>query len=157
MAITTFVGQNLGAGKKDRARQGARFGILTSVILAEIIGVLIYTFAPLLIRMFDDNPEVIKIGSTQARTVALFFCLLSFSHCVAGVCRGAGKAIIPMIVMLGVWCVFRISYITVAMQIEHRIKLLFMAYPITWSISSIIFAIYYLKSNWIEGFSKNST
>ena len=85
----------------------------------------------------------------------LFFCLLSFSHCIAAVCRGAGKAFIPMLVMLGVWCILRITYITVAMQIKHVIKLLFIAYPLTWSISSVIFAIYYLKSNWIEGFSKN--
>ena len=105
--------------------------------------------------MVDDNPEVIRIGVTQARTVALFFCLLSFSHCIAAVCRGAGKAFIPMLVMLGVWCVLRITYITVAMHIKHVIKLLFIAYPLTWFISSVIFAIYYLKSNWIEGFSKN--
>ena len=155
MALTTFISQNLGAGKKDRAKEGARFGILTSVILAELIGVLTYIFAPQLIGMFDDNPEVIRIGVTQARTVALFFCLLSFSHCIAAVCRGVGKAFVPMLVMLGVWCILRITYITVAMQIKHVIKLLFIAYPLTWSISSVIFAIYYLKSNWIEGFSKS--
>ena len=152
MALTTFISQNLGAGKSDRAKQGARFGIVTSVILAEIIGVFTYIFAPNLIKMFDDNQLVVSIGTTQARTVSLFFFLLAFSHCVAGVCRGAGKAFIPMLVMLGIWCVLRITYITIAMKINHKIGLLFWAYPLTWCISSIIFAIYYKRSKWIEGF-----
>jgi len=54
--------------------------------------------------------------------------------------------------MLAVWCVLRIAYITVAMKISHNIVLLFWAYPITWSISSLIYLIYYLKSDWIHGF-----
>lgn len=152
MALTTFISQNLGAGKTDRAKEGARFGIATSVILAEIIGVFTFIFAPHLIRMFDDNKLVVSIGTTQARTVALFFFLLAFSHCIAGVCRGAGKAFVPMLVMFGIWCFLRITYITIAMKINHKIGLLFWAYPLTWSISSIIFAIYYKKSKWTEGF-----
>lgn len=155
MALTTFISQNLGAGKKDRAKEGAKFGIATSVFLAEIIGVFVFILAPSLIRMFDDNKIVVKIGTTQARTVALFFFLLAFSHCIAGVCRGAGKAFVPMLVMLGVWCVLRITYITIAMKVNHRIDLLFWAYPLTWCISSIIFAIYYKKSKWIEGFGNS--
>ena len=78
--------------------------------------------------------------------------MASFSHCIAGICRGAGKAFVPMTIMLAVWCVFRIAYITIAMRISHNIVLLFWAYPITWTISSVIYLIYYLKSDWIHGF-----
>ena len=99
-----------------------------------------------------ENPASIEIGVTQARTESLFFCLLSFSHCIAGICRGAGKAFVPMAIMLAVWCVLRIAYITIAMKISHNIVLLFWAYPITWSVSSLIYLIYYLKSDWIHGF-----
>jgi Na+-driven multidrug efflux pump len=153
MALSTYVGQNLGAGKKDRVKKGANFGVLTSIMLAELIGIFIYVFAPQLIGIFSTGPKVLAIGVKQARTAALFYCLLSFSHCIAGICRGAGKAFVPMFVMLGIWCVLRITYITVAMKIKHEIGLLFMAYPITWFISSIIFIIYYKKANWMEGFS----
>ncbi len=152
MALTTFVGQNLGARKYDRVKQAARFGIISSVALAEIIGVIIFFGAPLFIGAFNDAPEVVRIGTMQCHVQAFFFCLLAFSHCVAGICRGAGKAFVPMIIMLSVWCVLRIAYITVAMKIDHNIVLLFAAYPITWFISSVIYLIYYKKSNWIYGF-----
>ena len=57
-----------------------------------------------------------------------------------------------MIIMLAIWCVLRIIYITVAMSIRHEIILLFAAYPLTWFLSSVIYFIYYKKSNWIHGF-----
>ena len=152
MALTTFVGQNLGARQYDRVKQASRFGIFVSVALAELIGVIIFFGAPLFIGAFNDAPEVVRIGTMQCHVQAFFFCLLAFSHCVAGICRGAGKAFVPMIIMLSVWCVLRIAYITVAMKIDHNIVLLFAAYPITWFISSVIYLIYYKKSNWIYGF-----
>lgn len=152
MALTTFISQNLGAGKHERARQGARFGILSCVIMAELIGLALFLFAPAFVGLFSDDPAVIAIGVQQARTEALFFCLLAFSHCVAGICRGAGRSVVPMVIMFSVWCVLRVIYITVAMSVSHDIQLLFIAYPLTWSISSIIYFIYYKKSNWIHGF-----
>ena len=154
LALTTFIGQNLGAHEYDRAKQGARFGILTSVTLAEVIGVLTYFGAPLLISFFNSDPEVVRIGTQQCHIEALFYCFLAFSHCIAGVCRGAGKATVPMIVMLSVWCIFRILYITAAMEICHDIRLLFCAYPLTWGISSAIFLAYYLKSDWVHAFDR---
>jgi putative MATE family efflux protein len=158
MALTSFIGQNLGAKEYDRAREGARFGILASVILAETIGVISFFFGGRLIATFisDEDPvavaQIIGIGSVQFRVESLFFCLLAFSHSVAGVCRGAGKAIVPMAIMLAVWCVLRIIYITAAMAISHVIILLFAAYPLTWFISSVIYFIYYKKSDWVRGF-----
>lgn len=156
MALSTFISQNLGAGQHDRARKGARFGILSGVIMAEAIGVMIWLLAPTLIGAFDDNPEVIRLGTMQARTVTLFYCLLAFSHCVAAVCRGAGKAFVPMLVMLSVWCVFRIFYIIMVMKYTHDIHYIYWAYPLTWAISSIIYFIYYTASDWVHGFDKKN-
>ncbi len=158
MALTSYIGQNLGAKQYDRAKMGARFGILTSMLMAEVIGVITFFFGGFFISTFiqDADPdavaEIIAIGSRQFRVEALFFFLLAFSHAVAGICRGAGKAIVPMVIMLSVWCVLRIIYITVAMHIRHEIVLLFAAYPLTWFISSVIYFIYYKKSNWLHGF-----
>ncbi len=158
MALTSYIGQNLGAKQYDRAKQGARFGILISVAMAEIIGIILFFFGGFFISTFinDADPEavteIIAIGAKQCRVESLFFFLLAFSHAVAGICRGAGKAIVPMIIMLAIWCVLRIIYITVAMSIRHEIILLFVAYPLTWFLSSVIYFIYYKKSNWIHGF-----
>lgn len=152
MAITTFVGQNLGAGEKARARTGARFGILVSVALAEVVGVTFYLAAPQLIGFFDSTPEVIQFGVTQAHICSLFYGLLAMAHAVAAVCRGAGKAFVPMSIMLSVWCVFRIAYILLVMHFVHTISAVFWAYPITWGISDVIFLLYYRFSRWQDGF-----
>ena len=154
MATTTFISQNLGAKQYDRVRKGARFGILTAVISAELIGILSYIFAPELIALFDSSPEVIALGTQQARTVTLFYCLLALSHSIAAVCRGAGKAFVPMFVMLSIWCVVRIIYIAVVMNVFGELQYIYWAYPITWAISSIIYLIYYNFSDWIHGFDK---
>ncbi|MBQ4150617.1 MAG: MATE family efflux transporter [Clostridia bacterium] len=154
MALTTFIGQNLGAREYERAKKGARFGILAAVVLAEIIGVLYYIFCPELMALFDDTPRVIEIGVMHARTTALFYFLLAFSHSVAAVCRGAGKAFVPMTVMLSVWCVIRLIYVMSVMHFFGEIKYIFMAYPITWIISSVIYLLYYCLSDWVHGFER---
>ena len=156
MALTTYVSQNLGAGEYDRAKKGARFGIITSLLLAELIGVLMYLFAPQLTAIFTETPEVIALGVEQARTISLFYCLLAFSHAVASVCRGAGKAFVPMTIMLVFWCVVRITYITTVMHFVHDIQYIYWAYPITWSLSSVVYLIYYHFSDWVHGFEKKA-
>lgn len=154
MAMTTFVGQNLGAGEHERAKRGSRFGITTAVLLAELIGLIIWLFAPTFIGLFSDDPAVIEFGTNQARIEALFYCLLAFSHAVAAVCRGAGKAFVPMSIMLAVWCVLRIVYIELMMHFTNEIQYIYWAYPITWGISSLIFLCYYLFSDWVHGFDR---
>ena len=130
------------------------FGILCSIISAQIIGILSWFFAPQLIGFFNSSPEVIDFGTRHMRTISLFYFLLAFSHCIAGIMRGAGKATVPMFTMLGCWCVLRVSYITVAIQYVNRLETVSLAYPITWTFSSIIFLIYFLKADWIHNFDK---
>lgn len=150
MAMTTFVGQNLGAGQKDRTRRGARFGILTTVLLAELIGVVVFLLAPQLVAAFDSNPEVIRFGVEKARTAALFYCLLAYSHSVASVLRGAGKAVVPMLIMMTFWCVVRVTFLSISIPMTHSIQMVYLVYPLTWSLSSISFFFYYKKVNWMD-------
>lgn len=155
MAIATFVSQNLGAKEYDRAKKGARFGIITSMVMAEAFGVMFYFSSPYLIQIFNDDPDVIRIGVMQSQTTALFFFLLAFSHAIASVARGSGKAFVPMLVMLTFWCLVRVSYIYIALSISNDIHLIFWAYPITWSLSSIVYLIYYFRSDWVHNFDRN--
>ena len=156
MAITTFIGQNLGAKQYDRAKQGARFGICTAILLAEVVGLIYYILAPQLIGAFDNTVEVVALGTQQARTAALFYFLLAFSHSIAAVCRGAGRAFVPMLVMLSIWCVLRILYIQFVMNTFGEIRYIYWAYPLTWAISSVIYLLYYLCSDWVHGFEKKT-
>ena len=153
-ALSTFTGQNLGAKKHDRVKKGVVFGILCSVIMAEIIGILSYVFAPQLIGFFAESPESIDFGARHMQTICLFYCLLAFSHCIAGIMRGAGKATVPMFTMLLCWCVIRVSYITIAVKFIPELTTVSWAYPITWTLSSIVFLIYFLKADWIHNFDR---
>lgn len=161
MAIATFISQNLGANEFDRAKRGARFGILTSITIAESFGILLFFMCPVFVKIFINNTEgaeiteqIINLAVTQSKTEALFFAFLALSHCMAAVFRGSGKAIIPMIIMLAVWCVFRSIYVTIMMAIPatHDIRFIYLAYPITWTISTIIYTIIYFKSDWVHNF-----
>ena len=156
MALTTFTSQNLGAKQYDRAKQGARFGILSVIVMAELIGAILMVGTPTLARLFNSDPEVVRFAVAQSRVENLFFFLMGFSHAVAAICRGAGRATVPMTVMLSVWCVFRIIFITLGMRFAHDIRILFCAYPVTWAISSAIFLIYFLKSDWLHAYERNA-
>ena len=155
LALTTFISQNLGAKEYQRAKKGAVFGVVCSITLAELIGLVIYGLAPVLISAFSSTPEVISYGTAQARVVTLFYFLLAFSHCMAGILRGAGKSTVPMLVMLACWCIIRVTYITVTVRLIPNIRVIFWAYPLTWTLSSIVFLIYFLKSDWIHAFEKS--
>ena len=125
MALATFVSQNIGARRYDRVRSGIRFGLLCSPLLAEAIGLGI--FVP------------------DARTVSLFYFLLAFSHCCAGILRGTGRPIIPMAIMLATWCALRIAYITAVTHFIPDIRVIYWAYPLTWFLGGLLFAVCLLR------------
>lgn len=152
MSLPTFVSQNLGARQYDRAKKGAVFGILSGVVLAELIGVVFLFAAPPALRFFVDEPEAIQFGAIQARVVAPFFFLLAFSHCAAGVLRGCGKSFVPMVTMLAFWCCVRVTYVTLATQVFPVFSTISWAYPLTWFLSSVVFLLFLLKSDWLHAF-----
>ncbi len=153
MALTTFVGQNLGAQQYDRTKKGARFGIICCVVMAEAIGAIMVIFAkPLMSAFAGKNPAAVEVGVRQAQIESMFFCFLAFSHCIAAILRGAGKPTVPMLVMLASWCALRVTYITVMVPVVKESWIVFSAYPLTWSVSSLIFLIYYKKSDWLHTF-----
>ena len=155
-ALSTFVGQNLGAQQYGRVKKGVRFAVICSVSMAELIGVASYLLAPQLISIFNDSPEVVAYGAAHMRTICLFYCLLALSHCIAGILRGAGKATVPMFIMLGCWCLLRVTYISIAMQHVNELHTVSMAYPITWFASSVLFIIYFYAADWMHAFDRQT-
>ena len=142
MAMSTFISQNIGAGKKDRVRQGMRFGIVSCVLICEAIGLIAFLFTPTLVSAFNRDPDVIAYGVLRGRICALFYCLLGFSHVCSAVFRGLGKPIVPMVVMLVCWCAVRVLVLFTIGQVYHNILLVCWIYPITWSLSTITDLIY---------------
>lgn len=148
MALPTFVSQNLGAKKYDRAKKGTVFGVAFGMVFAEILGVVLYLWTPQFIRIFVDSPEAVRYGTIHGRTVAFFFFFLAFSHCASGALRGCGKAIVPMITMLASWCGLRIVYVTIALKFFPVFRTISTAYPLTWAVSSLVFLVFLLRMDW---------
>ena len=156
IALTTFVGQNLGAGNYERARRGAAFGIAACLVASELLGLLLYLTAPQLIGLFTTEEEAIAYGVDKAHICSLFFFLCAASHGIASVLRGAGKAIVPMISMLSFWCVVRVSYLKIAVPIFHSINVVNWAYPLTWFFSAVFLTVYILRADWVHSFEKET-
>ena len=144
MALSTFVAQNLGANKKDRMREGIRFGLITAVVVVFSVSVLNYLFSPTLVGLFNSEPEVIAYGTLRSRICSFFFCLCGFSHVASAVMRGLGKPVVPTLVMLFCWCAVRVITLMTIGQVYHEILLVIWIYPITWALSSI-FYVFFLR------------
>ena len=154
LALTTFIGQNLGAGQHERAKKGARFGIWCAVSVAELIGVLTFFFMPVLMKAFTSEPEAIAFGIQKARNVSLFFCFLAATHSIAGVLRGAGKSFFPMMCYLMIWGVGRVLYLSFVIPVYNSIFMVNMVYPLTWFITTVLLLVYYFKADWVHGFDR---
>lgn len=145
LAMTTYISQNMGAREHDRVKKGMRFAFATSLILIEAIGVLTFAFAPHIIGFFNRDPQVIYYGMQRARVCSLFFFLVGFSHIASALMRGIGKPMVPAVVMLTCWCAVRIAVLFTIGIAFHDVRLAFWIYPITWTLSSIVFFTYIRK------------
>ena len=148
MALPTFVSQNLGAGKVDRAKKGSFIGILMGCVFAQLMGFVIYYISPYLIGAFVSAPEAIAYGVGHSKIAAFFLFLLAFTHCAAGALRGCGKAMIPMVTLLVCWCGIRIVYVTTALKFFPVFNTISWAYPITWGLSAVILFVSLLRLDW---------
>ena len=148
MTLPTFVSQNLGAGNISRAKKGAVFGCLTGMAAAELTGIVMFVFIPQLLTLFIDTPEAIAYGTLHARIDTLFYCMLALAHCSAGVLRGCGKPTVPMVIMLGCWCVLRSVYVTLILKVIHQFRMICWAYPLTWTVSCVFFVFYLSRLDW---------
>ena len=145
IAVTTFVSQNIGAGAYVRAKKGAWFSLITSVVLIESIGLSMFAAAPQIISLFSRSPSVIGFGTGRMRICGPFYCLVGFSHVASALMRGAGRPNVPLVVMLGCWCAVRVAVLTLIGGMIHDIRLVFWIYPVTWALSSIVY-IWFLKT-----------
>ena len=153
-AITTFVGQNLGAGLYDRVKRGAVFGVAVGMALGEAIGAAIFLFSPQLIGLFTAGEEAIAFGIGKAHVCGLFFFLCAASHCLSAVLRGAGRANVPMIIILICWCVIRVTILQIVTPITKTIDIVNWVYPITWTLSATLLTVYFFCVDWMHGGSR---
>ena len=149
MAITTFVGQNIGARKYKRVKKGifAAWVMSSLIILAGSVGM--YFGAPLLISVFTNDPQVIGNGSSMLRIFSRAYIVMPVIQVLNGALRGAGLSKVPMFFMLGSFVVLRQIYLLVAVPMTHSLMVVMAGWPITWVICAAGMFLYYVKADWL--------
>ena len=99
-AMTTYAGQNIGAGKMDRVRRGTKDGTLMAVIVSTSITILILTFGKYIMRIFTDTSELVNLSMYMMRILALGYIAMAVTQSLSGVMRGAGDTMTPMWISL---------------------------------------------------------
>ena len=145
IAMTTFVGQNYGAGKFDRVKKGVNVCMGIASATTVLLSIVLYFGGTLVYRLFIDDAVVIANGMEILHFLAPTFITYVCIEIYSGALRGTGDSLIPMILTcLGV-CVFRIAWLFVAVPIWPQLKTILLSYPLTWVTTSVLFIIYYLR------------
>ena len=145
LATTTFVGQNLGKGSAERAKQGIKTALLVACCTTMLLMIPVIVFAPPLAAFFNAKEEVIDYASLFLRWLTPFYVLCCFNQIHVAALRGAGNSRAPMIITLCSFVGFRQLYLFAMSQICNEILPISMAYPAGWLVCSAITAIYYHK------------
>ena len=147
MAVTTFTGQNYGAGKIDRVKKGMWVTLAMGFAYTILTGILLLTFADPLMRMFTKDAEVIVFGKLAMHYFCPFYFLLSILHGLAGTVRGTGKSVPPMVILLTSLCLFRIIWIQFILPLFGAIDGVFVLYPVSWAFGTVLMILYTWKGN----------
>lgn len=143
IAVTTFVGQNYGAGKQDRVRKGVRVCLGMSFGSTIVLSVVLYNVGIYFYRMFTTDAAVIQIGVEMLQfLVPVYFTYVAI-EILSGALRGMGDCWIPMILCLLGICAIRVIWILVAVPLRRDIFTIMFSYPLTWVVTSILFVVYY--------------
>ncbi|MEG0897040.1 MAG: MATE family efflux transporter [Ruthenibacterium sp.] len=150
IAITTFVGQNFGAQKYDRVKKSVWVCMLIALGFTVVISTGTLLFDSQLYHLFTQDAAVIEIGIRVVNVMVPFYFTYISIEILSGALRGTGDGFIPMIITcLGV-CVLRIVWIAIAVPLFPCIETASLSYPVTWSVTSICFIIYYLQGGWLK-------
>ncbi|MDU1022602.1 MAG: MATE family efflux transporter [Peptoniphilus harei] len=150
LAITTFAGQNYGAGKIDRVKKGMWTTLFMTIIYTIISGTMLYNFAPKVIALFTKEPDVIAAGVLATKFFCPFYFLLAIMHSLAGTVRGTGRTVPPMLIMILSLCVFRILAAKFVIPHYNTIENVYLLYPISWTIGAILMIGYTIKADWTK-------
>ena len=150
VSITTFVSQNFGARKYQRLRQGVRVCLALTAGVSLAISLLFCLGAPVLLRMFSPDGEVIALGTHMMWYISPFYILFVCIEIFSGTARGAGDALKPMLLTCGGVCVLRVAWVVVVLSHYPAVETILVSYPISWGITSLLYLIYYFRGNWLR-------
>lgn len=152
IAVMTFAGQNYGARKKDRIFETMRVGFLLHFAMCALIGGGIFLTRDWTIRLFNSDPAVVEQGRVIIGYLAPCYILFSATEVLSSMMRGVGNAVKPTIITLFGACVLRLILLF-TMTFPHLSNLtIALCYPITWTVASAMFLIYYKFGHWLPAY-----
>ena len=147
LAVTTFVGQNLGKGLVKRARQGVTRAVIISMTATAIMMIPVLIFAPNIVGFLNNKPEVVEHGTLFLHWLTPFYLLCCFNQIYASALRGAGNSKASMYIMLSSFVLFRQAYLFVMARVCNEVIPIALSYPAGWLLCSLLTGIYYHKTS----------
>jgi len=155
MAMTTYAGQNVGAGKYDRVIKGAKQGTLIAVMCSAVITGIILLFGKNLMWVFTDTAELVNMSYRLMKILAVGYIAMAVTQSLSGVMRGAGDTMTPMwislatTVLLRVPVAYGISYLTRTDELPYgRCECIQISLLVSWVMGAVLTAIFYAAGKW---------
>lgn len=145
ISITTFVGQNYGAGKVKRMRKSVGICLGMAYAGAFLVSGVLYALAAPLYRLFTTDAKVVQIGVDMMHFLLLSYFLYVAIGILSGALRGAGRVLVPMLLTCGGVCFFRIVWMFGVFPGYPGINTIMLSYPVSWGITAVLFIIYYIR------------
>ncbi len=156
LALSTYVGQNIGAGKYSRIAAGIRTALIAALGMVVVMAGCVLIFCRQLIGLFTTDPDAQAFAIQQMWYLAPFAWTFVFSDVLGGAIRGAGDAMKVTIVSASCICVFRVVWLVVMLHIFRDIRVVFVCYPISWVLSSVAMTLLYFFGNGMRKTMKKS-
>lgn len=152
IAGATFVGQNIGAGKRERVTGSIRVCILQAFTAALLVSGVMWLICPWVFPLFSTDAGVNAIGVAMMRYLTKFYVLYVPIEILSGVLKGAGDTFIPMLLSLAGVCVIRSAWILLVLPRYHDMYTMMNSYPISWIITSSIITVYLFKFSMLQSY-----
>lgn len=153
ISITTFVGQNYGAGNMGRVRKGVRECLGLAFFGSFLCSGLLMLFGRTLVLLFASDPAVLDQGMQILRLIAPWYFTYTCVEILSGALRGAGRTLLPTVFTLCGICVFRLVWLLGYVSAHPSLRLTVISYPVTWVITSLCFIVYYI--HWLRQFPRH--
>ena len=150
IAVTTFAGQNFGARQYDRVRRGVRVCLAMAACTTLVISFTFYNLAEVLFRLFSQDDAVVAVGVGMMHVLTPVYITYVCIEVLAGALRGCGDVRVPTLITVFFVCGLRMLWLFIAVPIRHEVATVEMSYPITWSLASALFILYYVKGGWMQ-------
>ena len=145
--VVSFVGQNIGAKKYDRAEKVTKIAMLTSFVGAIIVAFLVVSFGPVLLGFFADSESintVVGIGMVRMTIIMYSYVLQVPNQILSGTLKGMGRAVEPTVINAVFVCLMRVIWIFFVYPIKPALEMVYYSYPVTWGLSSVAMIVIYI-------------